>query len=72
VIDHMLATPEVSEPILLVRPKVYYLYADPDLEALSAGRKILIRTGTENAARIKAILSAFRVELTAASERSSP
>ena len=69
VIDHLLATPEVSGPIRLVRPKVVYLYADPELEALSAGRKILIRTGPENAVRIKEILRVFRRELTTASER---
>jgi hypothetical protein len=69
VIDHLLATPEVPGPIHLVRPKIYYLYADPDLEALSAGRKLLIRTGPDNAARIKEILRAYRRELAAASQR---
>jgi hypothetical protein len=69
VIDHLLATQEVSNPIRLVRPKIAYQYADPDLEALSAGRKIMVRTGPENAARIKTILRRYRQELTAASER---
>lgn len=69
VIDHLLATPEVSGPIALVRPKVYYHYADPELQSLSAGRKILIRTGPENAARIKRLLRQYRQELAAESRR---
>jgi hypothetical protein len=68
VIDHLLDTPEVSDPIRLARPKVYYHYADPELQALSAGRKILIRTGPKNAARLKGILRQYRRELTAASK----
>jgi hypothetical protein len=64
VIDHLLATPQVSEPIYLVQPKALYLYANPALEALSSGSKILIRSGPENAAQIKAVLHKYRRELT--------
>jgi hypothetical protein len=64
VIDHLLAAPEVRAPIRLVRPKVYYLYADPELEARSAGQKVLMRMGNENAARLKAKLREIRSELT--------
>ena len=39
--------------------------ADPDLEALSAGRKILIRCGPENTIRIQSILRDYRRELAA-------
>ena len=53
VMDHLIATPEVQEPILLVQPHVLYQFADPELESLSAGRKILIRMGPENAAIVK-------------------
>lgn len=60
VIDHLLATPEVSGPVHLVQPKALYLYADPDLEAFSAGRKILLRCGPDNALQIKALLRAYR------------
>ena len=60
VIDHLLATPDVKGPIELVQPNVMYLYADPKLEALSAGQKTLIRMGPENAAVIKAKLRALR------------
>jgi len=59
-IDHLLATPEVKDQIRLVRPKVYYQYADPKLEELSAGQKTLIRMGPENAARIKTKLQEIR------------
>jgi hypothetical protein len=64
VIDHLQATPIVRDPIRLVQPKALYHYADPELEALSAGRKILIRTGPDNAERIKKILKEYREALT--------
>jgi hypothetical protein len=63
VIDHLLAAPEMRQPVRLVQPKVFYQYADPDLEARSAGQKILMRIGNENAARIKAKLGEIRAEL---------
>jgi len=63
VIDHLLEAPQASDPIYLVQPKALYLFADPDLEALSAGRKILIRCGLENAIQIKSILRDYRKEL---------
>jgi hypothetical protein len=63
VIDHLLATPDVKGPIKLVRPKVLYLYADPELESLSAGQKALIRMGSENATLIKTRLGDIRSEL---------
>lgn len=63
-IDDVLAAPEVKGPIKLVQPKVRYEYADPELESLSAGQKIMIRMGPENAARVKAKLREIRRELT--------
>jgi len=60
VIDHLLDTPEVDVPIELVRPHVLYEYADPELEALSSGRKLLLRMGPENAARVRQVLREFR------------
>jgi hypothetical protein len=60
VIDHLLATPEVQGPIKLTQPKVFYEFADPELEALSAGQKTLIRMGPENAAVVKAKLRDVR------------
>jgi hypothetical protein len=60
VIDHLLETPEPKGPIKLVQPRVYYEYADPRLEELSAGQKALIRMGNANAAEIKKKLKELR------------
>src|SRR6266481_4568538 len=63
VIDHLLQAPEVSAPIRLVQPRVFYEYADTDLESRSAGQKLLIRMGPSNARAIKAKLREFRAEI---------
>jgi hypothetical protein len=60
VIDELLATPDVTAPVRLIKPEAYYLYADKDLEALTAGQKVLLRMGPENAARVKAKLAEIR------------
>lgn len=65
VIDHLLAAPELEVPVQLVRPKVLYLYADPALEARSAGQKILMRMGAENARRVKLKLREIRGRIAA-------
>jgi hypothetical protein len=65
VIDDMLATPEPAEPIALVRPNVMYQFADPNLEALSAGQKLLLRMGPANAAIVKAKLRELRTAVAA-------
>ena len=65
-IDDMLEAPVPTGPVKLVRPKVLYQFADPELEGLSAGQKIMIRMGPENAARVKAKLREIRRELVAA------
>jgi Protein of unknown function (DUF3014) len=67
VIDHLNATPDVSGPVKLTRPWVMYQFADPDLEARSFGQKILIRMGSENAAKIKAKLREIRQQVTSGS-----
>jgi hypothetical protein len=72
VVDHLLATPEVQAPVRLVQPKVFYQFADPELEAHSAGQKILMRIGNENAARIKVKLREIRSELTRRGKTSAP
>ena len=64
-IDSLLATPDVQGPISLVRPKVFYQFADPKLEALPAGQKVLIRMGPQNASIIKQKLQQFRAAITA-------
>ncbi len=53
VIDHLLEAPEITEPPALVRPNVLFEYADPELEKLSSGQKLLLRMGSKHAAEIK-------------------
>jgi hypothetical protein len=71
VIDHLLATPEPDGPIPVVlpphdtstefeRPWTLYQFADSRLESLSAGQKILLRMGPENASRLKEKLTELR------------
>ena len=63
VIDHLLATPEVPEPMPLIQPGVLYEFADPKLESLSAGQKILLRIGKANRAKVKSKLQEVRQAL---------
>lgn len=63
-IDDMLAAPTPRGPIRLVQPKVLYRFADPALESLSAGQKIMVRIGPDNARRLRAVLLRLRDELT--------
>jgi len=69
VIDYLVETPEVEGPIKLVTPHVLYEFADPDLQSLSAGRKLLVRMGNANAARLKAKLKDVRREIVASAVR---
>ena len=62
-IDDVLAAPELRDPVRLVQPKVFYEYVDPDLEARSAGQKIMMRMGPENAQRVKTKLREIREAL---------
>jgi len=64
-IDDMLAAPDIAAP-KLAQPKVLYEFADPALENLSAGQKIVVRMGPENGKRVKDKLRAIRRELTVA------
>jgi hypothetical protein len=65
-IDDMLAAPVPDAPVKLVQPKVFYRYADADLEARSAGQKMLMRLGADDEARVKARLREIRALLTGA------
>lgn len=65
IIDHLIAAPVADGPVALVRPKVLYQFADPEIEQLSWGQKTMIRMGPANAARVKARLEAIRAALTA-------
>lgn len=65
VIDLMLSTPEPDARVLLLRPNVLYEYADPELERLSSGQKLLLRVGNEHAATVKQVLRQLRSRLVA-------
>ena len=60
VIDHLLATPHPSSPLGLARPKVFWEFADPELEVRSAGQKLLLRMGNDNAAIVEGKLRELR------------
>jgi hypothetical protein len=66
VIDLMLDAPAPAEPLRLIKPEAYYRYADPELEALPAGQKLMIRMGSSNAERVKLKLQELREALAAA------
>ena len=63
VIDDLLAAPEPTQPQALLRSKSYYVYADPALESLSTGQKLMLRTGPDGESRIKAKLRVIRAQL---------
>jgi hypothetical protein len=68
VIDDLLATPDVAQPLHVRRAEVpsgarapaLYVFEDPALEARSAGQKILLRMGRANAEALKAKLIEVR------------
>jgi DUF3014 family protein len=71
VIDSMLATPEPAAALEVqlpntagasapARPWLLYEFADPQLAALPAGQKLLLRMGPDNERRVKARLAEFR------------
>ena len=62
-IEDLLAASDLKAPPELAQPKVLYEYADPELQARSAGQKIMMRMGAQNAARVKAKLREIRREL---------
>jgi len=59
-IDDLLAAPDAPARIGLVTPHVLYEYADPDLDALHSGQKVMVRVAPANAARVKAKLRELR------------
>jgi len=62
-IDNLLAAPDITTDIALVRPNVMFQFADPKLEDLSAGQKLMLRMGPTNAAIIKAKLRELRAQV---------
>jgi hypothetical protein len=63
VIDHMLESPEIKGPINLIQPHIFYKFAEPELQSLSAGHKLMLRIGNDNAGRVKKKLREIRSEL---------
>ena len=63
VLDHLQNTPNPAEPMPLSQPSVFYTYADPTLEKLSSGQKILLRIGAENRKRVLKIFAEYRQKL---------
>lgn len=65
VIDELLATPDVPQPVYLAKPEAVYVFEDPALEAMSAGQKTLVRMGSANAVIVKQKLAEIKAGLTA-------
>ena len=74
VMDLLLASPEPGYPVQVqltdvkgpepsLMPWVRYQFADPALESLASGQKIMVRVGSVNERRLKAKLRALRKEL---------
>ncbi len=64
VIDHLLETPNPPDPIQLAQPAVLFTYANPDLEKLSAGQKLLLRIGQKQRVSLLSVLDTYRQKLT--------
>ena len=62
-IEQVLATPDLQGDIEVVQPKVYYQFADPNLESLKPLQKQLLRMGPQNLARIKTYLTQVKGNL---------
>jgi len=71
-IDDLLAAPEPLEPIRLIQPRVLYEFADVKLSERSAGQKIMMRMGHDNAELLKAKLREIRQLVAAAPDPLSP
>lgn len=63
-IDDALAAPTPAGPVALEQKTLRYHFADPELEGLSAGQKLLVRIGPADAARVKKKLERIRALVT--------
>jgi hypothetical protein len=77
VIDHLLATPEPAEPLAITllevkgevpsaQPWLRYEFADPALQGLSSGQKLMLRVGSAHRAVLKTKLRELRAQITKA------
>jgi len=62
-IDDLLQAPQPGAAPRVESPAVMWRYADPDLEALSAGQKILLRLGPAQGKAVRAWLKDFRARI---------
>ena len=62
-LDDLLDTPIIKEPVKLVQPKYFYQFANPELEVLSIGQKIMLRLGSKNVKIVKNKLLEIKQEL---------
>ncbi len=65
-LGRLIATPAAPRRFDLVRQKVFFAFADPQLEALAPAQKMMIRMGPDNRAKVQAKLEEFRAALEAA------
>lgn len=72
VIDDLLAAPELTTPAPLLRSNAYYVYADPALESLSTGQKLMLRVGPAAETRLKATLRIIRAKVVGADLPAAP
>ncbi|MBD8872520.1 DUF3014 domain-containing protein [Rhodanobacter sp. DHB23] len=71
-IDDMLAAPSLAQPPALKLANGRYTYADPALESLSVGQKLMLRLGPANEGELKAKLRVIRALLTARPSSAGP
>ena len=64
-ISRITELPTLPEDVELLQPKVFFEYADPELEALAPLQKLALRMGPSNVRRLQDYLRAFQVELAA-------
>lgn len=65
ILDLVLTTPEIGEPIAVTPKSVVYVFTDPSLENLPPVQKQLLRMGPDNIRRIKQQAQALRDALLA-------
>ena len=64
VIDHLLAAPEPTPPVVIVLIDKGYAFADEALEAASSGEKFMMRIGPAHESAVKTKLRELRAALT--------
>ncbi len=63
-IEHVASSPVIEGDVRLVQPAVYYQFADPELEKLTALQKQMIRMGPKNSALVITKLEEIKAAIT--------